>query len=103
MKATVIGSGSFGTAVAQVLATNCESVSLWARDASLVAALNDKHENPTYLPGIPLSPRIKATSSLQEALGASELVVSAAPSHATREVMGKAMPLLPKHVPIVTV
>lgn len=103
MRATVIGSGSFGTAVAQVLATNCDAVSLWARDAALVSALNEKHENPTYLPGIPLSPRIKATASIEESLRGCELVVAAAPSHATREVMGKALPFLPKHVPIITV
>jgi glycerol-3-phosphate dehydrogenase (NAD(P)+) len=103
MKATVIGSGSFGTAMASVLAQNFDEVGLWGRDPSLVEALNTRHENPTYLPGLALSPRLKATTSLEEALRGSELVVCAAPSHATREVIGKALPYLPRHVPVVTV
>ena len=57
MRASVIGSGSFGTALANVLAVNCEHVGLWGRDAVLAEALNTHHENATYLPGIPLSPR----------------------------------------------
>lgn len=103
MRATVIGSGSFGTALANVLAIQCEQVLLWGRDARLVESLNERHENPTYLPGIPLSPRIRASTSLEEALKGAELVVSATPSQATREVMKGALPFLPPHTPIITV
>ncbi len=102
MKASVIGAGSFGTAVAAVLAQNCERVALWGRDEKLVDALNERHENPTYLPGVALPKNVSATSSLEEACSRSELVVTAAPSHATREVMKKAAPYLPKQVPIVS-
>jgi len=103
MRACVIGSGSFGTALANVLAIQCEQVWLWGRDQKLVTELNERHENPTYLPGVPLSPRIRATTSLEEALGGTELVVSATPSQATRDVMRAATPHLPAHVPIITV
>jgi len=103
MRACVIGSGSFGTCLANVLALQCEQVWLWGRDAKLVTDLNERHENTTYLPGIPLSPRIKGTTSLEEALKGAELVVSATPSHATRDVMKQSLPYLPQHVPIVTV
>lgn len=103
MRASVIGSGSFGTALANVLAVNCEHVGLWGRDAALAEALNTRHENATYLPGIPLSPRVRATTHLGEALEGAELVVLAAPSHATREVVAHALPHLPRHVPLVTV
>ncbi|XXF79393.1 NAD(P)-dependent glycerol-3-phosphate dehydrogenase [Myxococcaceae bacterium GXIMD 01537] len=103
MRGSVIGSGSFGTALANTLAQNCEEVRLWGREPDLVEAINARHENPTYLPGIPLSPRVRATSSLQEALEGSEMVVLATPSHATREVVLKALPHLPTHVPLMTV
>ncbi|MBM7118664.1 NAD(P)H-dependent glycerol-3-phosphate dehydrogenase [[Archangium] primigenium] len=103
MRASVIGSGSFGTALANVLAVNCEHVGLWGRDAALAEAINTRHENGTYLPGIPISPRVRATTVLAEALEGAELVVMAAPSHATRQVVAQALPHLPRHVPLVTV
>ncbi|WP_163996216.1 NAD(P)H-dependent glycerol-3-phosphate dehydrogenase [Pyxidicoccus caerfyrddinensis] len=103
MRGSVIGSGSFGTALANVLAVNCDEVRLWGREPSVVDAINTKHENSTYLKGIPISERVRATNSLEEALAGSELVVLATPSHATREVVAKAKPYLPRHVPIITV
>jgi glycerol-3-phosphate dehydrogenase (NAD(P)+) len=103
MRSSVIGSGSFGTALANSLAVNCEEVRLWGRDAALVEAINTRHENATYLPGIALSPRVRATLSLEEALTGSELVVLATPSHATRDIVSKALPSLPRHVPLITV
>jgi glycerol-3-phosphate dehydrogenase (NAD(P)+) len=103
MRASVIGSGSFGTALANTLAANCDAVSVWGRDAPIVDAINERHENAEYLPGIPLSPRIRATLSLEEALSGADLVVAAVPSHALRDVMGQALPHLPGHVPLVTV
>jgi len=89
--------------LSNILAINAEQVHLWGRDEKLVAAINDRHENPTYLPNISLAETIWATSSLEEALEKTELVVSATPSHATREVIGRAVEFLPRHVPIVTV
>jgi glycerol-3-phosphate dehydrogenase (NAD(P)+) len=103
MRATVIGSGSFGTALANVLATNCTEVRMWAREPELVQAINTRHENSTYLPGIPLAANVCASHSLEEALVGADLVVAATPSHATREVMGRALPFLPQGVPIITV
>ncbi|MBU8894422.1 NAD(P)-dependent glycerol-3-phosphate dehydrogenase [Corallococcus sp. H22C18031201] len=103
MRGSVIGSGSFGTALANVLAVNCERVQLWGREPGTVEAINTRHENATYLPGIPISERVHATTNLEEALTGSELVVLATPSHATREVMARAKAFLPRHVPIITV
>ena len=103
MRASVIGLGAFGTALANTLASRCENVRAWAREASVVEAINGARENRTYLPGIPVSPRVRATLSLEEALAGSELVVFATPSHATRDVVRKALPHLPEHVPLLTV
>jgi glycerol-3-phosphate dehydrogenase (NAD(P)+) len=103
MKACVYGAGSFGTAVATVLAHNCETVLLWGRDPALLESLNTAHENPGYLPGLKLSERIRGTSSIEEAAAGADIIVMATPSHAARELAGKAQPYLPRHVPIITV
>ncbi|MFL5319350.1 MAG: NAD(P)H-dependent glycerol-3-phosphate dehydrogenase [Myxococcaceae bacterium] len=102
-RATVIGAGSFGTALTNVLAQTFETVSVWGREPHLVAHINEKHENATYLPGIPLAKNIRATTNLEEALSKSELVCTAIPSQFTREVMRGATKFLPRQVPIITV
>lgn len=103
MRATVLGAGSFGTAISNVLASNCDEVWLWGRDPQLVDEINRGRENPVYLPKISLSSRVRATGDLKEALRSSELVATAAPSHAMRALLTKMVPLLPDQVPIVTV
>jgi glycerol-3-phosphate dehydrogenase (NAD(P)+) len=103
MRVCVLGSGPFGTSLANVLAVHCEQVWLWGRNDRVVASVNERHENSTHLPGIPLSPKVRGTLSLEESLQGAELVVSAVPSHVTREVMRVALPHLPPGVPILTV
>lgn len=103
MRAAVIGAGAFGTALSNVLASNCDQVRLWGREPELMTAINTRHENTIFLPGIPVAPNVFATSDMAEALEGAEVVVAAAPSQVTRAVMRSATPYLPKHVPIVTV
>ena len=57
----VMGGGSWGTTVASMVSRNTPTV-LWARDANVVVAINQRHENPPYLPGIALEPGIAATT-----------------------------------------
>jgi len=103
MRASVIGLGAFGTALANTLASRCDEVRAWARESKVVDSINGPRENKTYLPGIAVSPRVRATLSLEEALGGAELVVFATPSHATRDVLRNALPFLHEHVPLLTV
>lgn len=103
MKACVFGAGSFGTAVATVLAGTCDEVVLWGRDAALVQAINEKRENSTYLPGLTLPENLRATTSHQDAAKDAGVVATATPSHATRELLATALPFLPRTAPIVTV
>jgi len=103
MRACIIGSGSFGTALSTVVSVHCEHVMLWGRDPGLVSAINERHENPIYLPGIPLQSRVRASIDLEEALAGAELVVSATPSQVTRQVIGRAARFLPRGVPLLTV
>ncbi|MFN0062940.1 MAG: NAD(P)H-dependent glycerol-3-phosphate dehydrogenase [Myxococcaceae bacterium] len=101
--AAVIGAGSFGTALANVVAANFERVVLWAREAEVADAVNRHHENPSYMPQVTLSDRVSATTRFQDALKGAQLVILAVPSHATREVMELAASHLPPHIPLVTV
>ena len=86
MKVAVIGAGSWGTALSQVLATNGSDVALWARDGALVAALNEAHRNPRYLTDADLSDRIVASTSYAEALADAAGIVVVTPSNLMREV-----------------
>jgi len=103
MRASVIGLGAFGTALANILASRSDDVLAWARESKVVESINVARENRAYLPGVAVSPRVRATLSLEEALVGSELVVFATPSHATRDVVKKALPYLREHVPLLTV
>lgn len=102
-KATVFGAGSFGTAIASVLAHTFDEVVLWGRDAAVVSALNERHENPAYLPGLTLSPKIRGSTDLEHAAQGASLVAVATPSQATRELLSKAAAFIPSHVPVVSV
>ncbi len=62
----IIGGGAWGTALAQVAATGGRQTLLWAREPEVVASINEAHENTVFLPGIPLSPAIRATGDLAE-------------------------------------
>ncbi len=102
MRAAVIGGGSWGSALASVLAANGHRVRIWARDAAIARALNEQHENPRYLPGIPLGDLVSGTTDLRTALDGAELVLLATPSHAMRAVVTEAHAYFPPHVPIVS-
>jgi glycerol-3-phosphate dehydrogenase (NAD(P)+) len=102
MRSTVLGAGSWGTALAAVLAGKGFPTVLWGRDAAVVEAIALRHENPRYLPGIPLPPALGATVDLARALEGGELVVMAVPSHAVRLVAIEAKRLLHAGTPVVS-
>jgi glycerol-3-phosphate dehydrogenase (NAD(P)+) len=102
-KASVFGAGSFGTAVAQVLSANFDEVVLWGRDAALVESINVKHENPGYLPNLPLSAKVRGSTDVQQAATDAQLIVVAIPSQAAREFLKAGHQYFPAMVPIVTV
>lgn len=79
MRAVVLGAGSWGTALAHVLALGGEEVPLWGRDGALMAEMARRRENPRYLPGRPLAPSVRPTAELDAALAGAELVVLAVP------------------------
>ncbi|VXC10688.1 NAD(P)H-dependent glycerol-3-phosphate dehydrogenase [Aeromicrobium sp. 9AM] len=81
----VMGAGSWGTAFAMVLADAGNDVRLWGRRPVLCEAINSKHENSDYLPGIALPHEITATHDPAEAMADAEIVVLAVPSQQLRD------------------
>ena len=86
MRCAVVGAGAWGTALADLLATNGCDVRLWALERDVAAAVNEHHENSRFLPGAPLAPTLRATNTLGDALADSSLVVFAVPSAHLRSV-----------------
>ena len=78
----VLGAGSWGTALAALLARHDYPTVLWGRDASQVATINAQHENPRYLPGIVLPDSLHATHDLARAVANADLLLVVTPSHA---------------------
>ncbi len=85
----VIGAGSWGTALAIVLADNAHEVRLWSHNENQVKEINEHHTNKKYLPEIILPELIVGYASLHDALIGVETVVLAVPTKAIREVLGK--------------
>lgn len=101
-KVAVIGAGSWGTAFANALAHKGLKVTLWARRPELAATIHESNENPDYLPGLFLSPRLRATSDLELALDGAAVVVMAVPSHGFREVVTTAAKLAEPAAPFIS-
>lgn len=83
-RVAMMGSGSWGTAFAMVLADAGSDVVIWGRDADVVEDIAVRHRNEAYHPGIDLPSRITATTDAQEALSGAGLVVLAVPAQALR-------------------
>ena len=84
----IIGAGSWGTALAVVAARAGHEVSIWSRNATVVDSINREHLNSNYLTGTPILDSVRATQEIPDAVDRAELVILAAPSHATRGLLG---------------
>ena len=94
-KIAVLGPGSWGTALAVLLARNGLEVCLWGHE-HLVRELVRCRENREYLPGVPLPERLVPCTDLAEALADAREALIVVPSHAFRQVARQAAPLLPR-------
>lgn len=88
----VIGAGSWGTTLADLLSKKGHAVTLWAYENDLVTEMRAKRENSIYLQGITLSEDLCFTGSLQEAVSGKELLLFVVPSQALRGVLAEAIP-----------
>ncbi|MBG0966931.1 NAD(P)H-dependent glycerol-3-phosphate dehydrogenase [Bacillus cereus] len=86
-KVTVIGAGSWGTALSMVLADNGHEVRIFGNNKKQIREINEQHTNKSYLPGIQLSKGIKGYESLEEAMDGVNIVLLVVPTKAIRGVM----------------
>jgi glycerol-3-phosphate dehydrogenase (NAD(P)+) len=91
---TVLGAGSWGTALSVHLAREGRTVRLWARDPQLAEQMRAARENPRYLPGVVLPPGVTPTSAIDRALDAAGFVIVAVPSHGVRAALRAAAPFI---------
>jgi len=103
MRSTVLGAGSWGTALGATLAGKGFPVTLWDKDVPMLEAIARQHENPRYLPGVALPATLGATADIARALEGSEFVVFAVPSPAMRLVTIEAKRFLHAGVPMCSV
>jgi glycerol-3-phosphate dehydrogenase (NAD(P)+) len=83
----ILGAGAWGTALAAALARNGLAVTLWGRDVENLASIRDRRENARYLPGLELPEGIDATTDLGQAVGGSDAILYATPSHTFRALL----------------
>lgn len=102
-KITVIGAGSFGTALAVMLTDKGHSVSIWGRKKSQLALMEETRENPHYLPGIKLPAELKMVRDMKEALKGAEIVVFAVPAQNFRKVFEEAVSYMEDGAAVVNV
>lgn len=102
-KVTIVGAGSFGTALATVLDTAGNKVQIWAREPEVVESINTFHKNPAYLTDLELPESIEAYNELEQCLRSQDIIVFATPSHTLREIAARIKPCLDGNEILVTV
>ncbi len=100
MKIGIIGAGAWGTALGITAAKAGSEILIWAREPEVVRGINNEHENKTYLTGIKLSSKIKATNSLEEA-AKQDLILLVVPTQFMRGTCAELQKYLNKSTPIV--
>lgn len=98
---TVLGGGAWGTALAQSLAVAGNRVTLWARDAATVAAVNELRENARYLQGVRLHTGLSATSDIAAALSEPTCVLAVTPAQTMPQLCRLVLPRLTPGIPLV--
>lgn len=91
---SIIGAGSWGTALAVVAARSGQEVKLWSRNEKVIDSINREHVNSVYLAGTTLPPGVRATANITAVMEGAEIVMLAAPSHATRDLLTVIVPSL---------
>ena len=91
---SIIGGGSWGTALAIVLAPRFDRVQLWVYETDLAARMQSDRINDVFMPGVTLPPNVTVTPELPAALAGSDILLSVMPSHLARSVYTQMLPLL---------
>lgn len=99
---SIIGAGSWGTAVGKVIAENLPNtlVKMWAYEKSTVQSINNRHVNHEFLPGLKLPVNIKATNHLRESIQNTDGIIIATPSKVIPDTVNKIGRILTENVPL---
>jgi glycerol-3-phosphate dehydrogenase (NAD(P)+) len=81
----ILGTGAWGCTLAQIASDSGNKVSIWGRNAEVVAEINSKHRNEKFLPGIDLPESIEATTQIEQVFDRADAVVLAIPAQSLRE------------------
>lgn len=100
LRVTVLGGGSWGTALAYLLASRDHEVAMWAFEPEVVAGVNERHVNPLYMSQVVLPPNLRATGDFADALRGAQMVLFTIPAQLTRARLRDIVRLLPQ-VPLV--
>ena len=100
-KVAVVGAGSWGTAVAALVASKTPTV-LWARRETLAEEIQRHHRNPEYLPDVILPDALAGTSDLEAAVRDAGVIVMGVPSHGFRSILEEARPWIRSGVPVIS-
>lgn len=98
----VVGAGSWGTALANLLADKGYRIDLWVFEKEVKAQIDSRHENETFLPGIPLSHNLRASNDLAAVTADKDLILLVVPSHLMRSVGTQMAGSLPAGVVLVS-
>lgn len=102
MKISILGTGQWGTTLAQVLTDAGNEVIMWGRNADVVSEINTKHTNERALPDFKLAETVSATNKIEVALEDVGALVLAIPSQSLRKNLVDWRNIFPKQVPIIS-
>ena len=101
-KVTVLGSGAWGTTLAQVLCDSGQDVLIWGRNSDVVSEINNQNTNGKYLPGISLPSQLRATVDIQEAFDFGDSLVLAIPAQSLSENLSGWVHNFPSDKPVIS-
>ena len=88
----VLGAGSWGTVLADLLARKGLEIRLWAHEPEVAASITERHENPIFLPGVTLAPALRASRDIVAVVRDAPVICSVVPSHVCRGVLATIAP-----------
>ncbi len=94
LRITVLGGGSFGTAMANTAVRNACDTMIWIRDEATAKEINETHINRRYLPDFQLEQGLRAVSDLETAVRDRDIILVAIPSHSFRDVLRQIKPFI---------
>lgn len=103
MKVCILGNGSWGTALAQVLLDNKNEVSLFGIEQTIIDDINNNHRNSLYFPDVELTKKMTSTSNLEEAIKDSKIILLAVPSHVIESITNQIKPFINDEIILINV